>query len=200
MQNAEDAGASRILFTLFEDRLEVAHDGRPFNEDDVRGVCGVGEGKKAEDLTQIGKFGIGFKSVYAYTTKPKIYSGDESFRVEHYVRPHAVEPRSAGNSWTTLFVFEFDVSHLDPGTACEEIGKCLRNLSARTLLFLRKIKEIVYKLPGADGVYLREETAQGSARRVELIGQNKDQEENESWLIFTDQYRGLLRVVKFALK
>ena len=151
----------RILFTLFEDRLEMAHDGRPFNEDDVRGVCGVGEGKKSEDLTQIGKFGIGFKSVYAYTTKPKIYSGGESFRVEHYVRPYAVEPRSTDNSWTTLFDFEFDVSDLDPKTACEEIGKCLRNLSARTLLFLRKIKEIAYKLPDADGVYLREETAQG---------------------------------------
>ena len=184
LQNAEDASASRILFTLFEDRLEMAHDGRPFNEDDVRGVCGVGEGKKSEDLTQIGKFGIGFKSVYAYTTKPKIYSGGESFRVEHYVRPYAVEPRSTDNPWTTLFDFEFDVSDLDPKTACEEIGKCLRNLSARTLLFLRKIKEIAYKLPDAGGVYLREETAQGSARKVEVIGQNNDQEENERWLIF----------------
>jgi HSP90 family molecular chaperone len=87
LQNAEDAGASRILFRLFDNRLEVTHDGRPFNELDVRGVCGVGEGTKAEDLTQIGKFGIGFKSVYAYTSTPEVHSGDESFRIENYVRP-----------------------------------------------------------------------------------------------------------------
>jgi len=43
LQNAEDAGASRVLFQLFEDKLEVFHDGRLFDEKDVRGICGVGE-------------------------------------------------------------------------------------------------------------------------------------------------------------
>ena len=74
LQNAEDAGASKVLFQLAEDRLEVLHDGRLFNEQDVRGICGVGEGTKTEDLTQIGKFGIGFKSVYAYTTTCLLYT------------------------------------------------------------------------------------------------------------------------------
>lgn len=182
LQNAEDAGASRILFTLFEDHLEVSHDGRPFNEQDVRGVCGVDEGTKAEDLTQIGKFGIGFKSVYAYTTKPEIHSGDESFRIEDYVRPYAVSPRSVGDLWTTLFVFVFDA--IDPETARREIGACLRNLNARTLLFLRKIKEIEYKLSDTEGIYLRDEATQGSARKVEVLGRNNGRDESESWLIF----------------
>ncbi len=184
LQNAEDAGASRILFTLLNDRLEMSHDGRPFNESDVRGVCGVGEGTKAEDLTQIGKFGIGFKSVYAYTTKPEVHSSDENFRIENYVRPYAVKARSIEDSWTTLFVLVFDALGIDIETACREIGACLRNLNARTLLFLRKIKEIEYKLPDTDGVYLREEAIQGSARRVEVLGQNNGQVENENWLIF----------------
>ena len=184
LQNAEDAGASKILFELFHDKLEVSHDGRHFNEDDVRGVCGVGEGTKAEDRTQIGKFGIGFKSVYAYTTKPEIHSGDESFRIEYYVRPCAVSPRSVGAPWTTLFVFVFDATNIDPETASREIGACLRNLNARTLLFLRKIKEIEYKLSDTEGIYLRNEETQGSARKVEVLGQNNGQDENESWLIF----------------
>jgi hypothetical protein len=94
LQNAEDAGATKILFELFDDRLEVTHDGRLFDELDVKGVCGVAEGTKAEDLTRIGKFGIGFKSVYAYTSTPEIHSGDESFRIEHYVRPYAMKPKS----------------------------------------------------------------------------------------------------------
>ena len=66
-----------------------------------------------------------------------------------------------------------------------EIGTRLRNLSARTLLFLRKITEIEYKLPGAaGGAYLREEVAQGRARQVTVIGQNNSQNEDENWLIF----------------
>ena len=185
LQNAEDAGATRILFTLFEDKLEVTHNGRPFNELDVRGVCGVGEGTKAEDLTQIGKFGIGFKSVYAYTSTPEVHSGNESFRIENYVRPFPVETRSAGNSLTTLFVFTFDAVGIDPETACREISDRLRNLSARTLLFLRKINQIEYKLTDlTDGVYLREEVVRGSARQVTVIGQNNGMDEDENWLIF----------------
>ena len=53
IQNAEDAGATALAFELFADRLEVRHDGRPFTEADVRGVCGVGKSEKAGDLTQI---------------------------------------------------------------------------------------------------------------------------------------------------
>ena len=185
LQNAEDAGASRILFRLFDDRLEVTHDGRPFDERDVRGVCGVGEGTKAEDLTQIGKFGIGFKSVYAYTSTPEVHSGDECFRIANYVRPYPVEPRRPGDSWTTLFVFAFDAVDVAPNTACREIGARLRNLNARTLLFLRKINEIEYKLPDrTSGVYLRAEAVRGPARQVTVIGQNNGQDENENWIIF----------------
>ena len=93
IQNAEDAGATELAFELFADRLELRHDGRPFTEADVRGICGVGQSRKSGDLTSIGQFGIGFKSVYAYTRSPHIYSGDEHFRIENYVRPHATDPR-----------------------------------------------------------------------------------------------------------
>jgi hypothetical protein len=185
LQNAEDAGATQILFNLFDDRLEVTHDGRLFNERDVRGVCGVGEGTKAEDLTQIGKFGIGFKSVYAYTATPEVHSGGEGFRIENYVRPYAVTSKPAGNSWTTLFVFPFNTAEISPDTACKEIGARLRNLSARTLLFLRRINEIEYRLPNSKGgVYLREEITRGPVRQVSVIGQNNGKDEEENWLIF----------------
>ena len=188
LQNAEDAGATRILFSLFDSRLEFSHDGRLFNERDVRGVCGVGEGTKTEDLTQIGKFGIGFKSVYAYTNTPEIHSGGEDFRIEHYVRPYAVPPKPAGNSWTTLFIFPFNTAEISQETACEEISDCLRNLSAGTLLFLRSINKIEYKLPNSKGgVYLREESARGTARQVSVIGQNNGKDEEENWLIFERQ-------------
>ena len=184
LQNAEDAGAEKILFKLFRDRLEIRHDGRLFNESDVRGICGIGEGEKADDLTKIGKFGIGFKSVYAYTSTPKIHSGDEHFRIEDYVRPHSENIRKPENSWTTLFSLPFkaDVE----GNPYDEIAGRLCNLSSRTLLFLRNIKEIEYKLEDErDGTYLYEEKTRGHCRQVTVIGEtNKEQVEDEDWLIF----------------
>jgi len=185
LQNAEDAGASKMLFQLSENQLDVFHDGRLFDEKDVRGICGVGEGTKAEDLTQIGKFGIGFKSVYAYTPTPEVHSGDESFRIDNYVRPYSVQAKEIGDSWTTLFVFPFHKEEVKPEIACREISGRLRKLSARPLLFLRKIKEIEYKLPdGTGGVYLRDETSRRGAREVTVIGQNNGMDESETWLIF----------------
>lgn len=185
LQNAEDAAATKVQFDLFLDRLEVRHDGRVFNKRDVRGVCGVGEGTKAEDLTQIGKFGIGFKSVYAYTSAPEIHSGEEHFRIEHYVRPCQAAEQQPGEKWTTLFIFAFDLPNLEPDTAKREIAQRLRKMSGRTLLFLREIKEIVYKLPdGTIGTYLREEHSRGISRKVTVIGYNGEQEEDETWLVY----------------
>src|SRR6266568_5524475 len=94
IQNAEDAAATELAFELFDDRLEVRHDGRPFTEADVRGICGVGNSAKSADLTAIGTFGIGSKSVYAYTQTPSVHSPGEHFRIENYVRPVAISPDS----------------------------------------------------------------------------------------------------------
>ena len=135
IQNAEDAGATRIDFDVHDDRVEVRHDGRPFTEADVRGVCGVA--KSTKDLTSIGKFGIGFKAVYAYTKTPRIYSGDEAFRIENYVRPYAVDP--VGNELLepggTLFVFP-----LDSAADAAEIRAAVRALDPAAFLFLKNIR------------------------------------------------------------
>ena len=184
LQNAEDAGASRILFELFKDRLEVRHDGRLFSESDVRGICGIGEGRKAGDLTQIGKFGIGFKSVYAYTSTPEIHSGDEHFRIENFVRPYDEKNLEPGPSWTTFFLMPFKTDIA--GNPYEEIAERLCNLSARTLLFLHKIKEIEYRLEDKRyGTYLYEEKNRRHCRQITVIGErNEKQVEDEDWLIF----------------
>ena len=141
IQNAEDAHATELAFELFDDRLEVRHDGRPFTADDVRRICGVGKSGKSEDLTKIGKFGIGFKSVYAYTKTPSVHSSGEHFRIEKYVRPFQLDPvdePAAG----TLFVFPFDHDDISAATAVAEIAAALGNLELGTLLFLRSIERV----------------------------------------------------------
>lgn len=184
LQNAEDAGATKISFHLFSDRLEVSHDGRNFDEKDVKGICGVGEGTKAESFTQIGKFGIGFKSVYAYTSTPEIHSGDVHFLIENYVRPYEAQRKSTNGS-STVFIFPFNSEGVSSQCAVKEIGERLTNLNARTLLFLRNITEIEYLLPDSTGgFYLREEMPRGIGRQVKVIGQKGSTEVEANWLIF----------------
>ena len=95
LQNAEDAyarcqtknGKREVQFLLTPDRLEFSHWGKPFDEKDVRGICGIDESTK--DLNSIGRFGIGFKSVYAFTDCPEIHSDTEHFAIDSYVWPKA---------------------------------------------------------------------------------------------------------------
>ena len=188
LQNAEDAEATQVLISLHEDRLEFLHNGMNFNEADVRGICGVGEGTKPEDLTKIGKFGIGFKSVYAYTASPGIHCGNEHFRIEHYVRPHGIRFVDVSNPWTTKFVLPFNTSHVSLDTAFAEIAERLASLNVRTLLFLRNISEIGWETDGGDsGIYLRDVSQRGTSRQITVIGQKKGddiKDEEESWLVF----------------
>ncbi|MCI8283747.1 MAG: hypothetical protein HFE90_00515 [Firmicutes bacterium] len=88
LQNAEDARASKVVIQYFEDKLIFYHNGKPFDEDDVTGVSSMLMGtKEASDAQTIGKFGMGFKSVFKYTDRPEIYSDDESFCIENYLLP-----------------------------------------------------------------------------------------------------------------
>jgi hypothetical protein len=171
IQNAEDAGATDLTFRLFADRLEVSHDGRDFTLADVRAICGVGQGTKTDDLTQIGQFGIGFKAVYAYTDSPRIHSGAENFRIEKYVRPYPAEPlgQPAGK---TVFVFPFDRPEVPAAVAVEEISAALASIGVETLLFLRSIGRIAADGPEAASRVLRRVSrpAGGSGTRVSLSG------------------------------
>lgn len=192
IQNAEDAGARigknvQITFNLFKDRLEVSHNGKLFDEADVRGICGLVEGTKKDNLTQIGKFGIGFKSVYAYTNSPKIYSGDESFCVKNYVLPETIEKINiSGNE--TIFIFPFNHGEVHSEQAFEEIANRLHNIGTRTLLFLRYIEEISWNIHKEEaGIYVREVKTKEDYREAYVlskVGEVEQNKKSEEWLVF----------------
>jgi len=188
LQNAEDAKATWVNFHLFKDRLEFRHNGRIFNSDDVRGICGLVESTKKEDLTQIGKFGIGFKSVYAYTNTPIIYSGEESFFIENYVLPCSTEESVKIKSNETLFIFPFNHGEVNAEESFNEISKRLRELGSRTLLFLNNIAKIQWEVEcEISGTYKREVTnKEEHLKRICVLSEakNQNQEYKEDWLIF----------------
>jgi hypothetical protein len=184
LQNAEDARATEVEFQLFSDRLELTHDGRLFDETDVRGICGLVEGTGRNDLNRIGKFGIGFKSVYAYTAAPEVHSGSEHFSIRHYVQPHPI-PAKRIPRHKTLFVLPFNHLETTAQQAFQQIAERLGCLGCRTLLFLRNLKKITWSVQGGSrGSYLRKQEHDGEDRRVSLRGEGVNGKTDEEWLLF----------------
>ena len=190
LQNAEDALArlrepprSRaVSFHLDDHSLRVGHYGMPFDGDDVRGVCGIDESTKK--INEIGRFGIGFKSVYALADRPEIHSGTESFAIEEYVRPIAA-PDIARDADETAVLIPFRPS---AHSAYHEIHDGLRRIGASGLLFLSQIEEISWRAEsGATGQYLRESThIDVNVRQVTIIGEQDGQTvADEEWLVFS---------------
>lgn len=95
LQNADDAGAT-CLKILYDERTNEdakkglidkgmaecqgpaiwVYNNAKFEEKDFQNIIKLGAGTKMADLTKIGKFGLGFCSVYNITDVPSILSGD----------------------------------------------------------------------------------------------------------------------------
>lgn len=195
LQNAEDAlgrrenwtGSRSVAFELSNGTLKFSHFGKPFDEADVRGICGIDESTKK--VTDIGTFGIGFKSVYAFTDRPEIHSGDEDFVIENFVWP-ASAPSSYRDPNETII----QVPLTKPIAGAEaEIATALRQLGPRTLLFLRHLDEISWTTADqTSGLYMRTEPValDDGVRQVALIGQESDAPiVEETWLVFSRPVR-----------
>ncbi|XP_048048678.1 sacsin-like [Megalobrama amblycephala] len=93
IQNADDAGASRVVFihderhygtqSLWTEELGqyqgpalYAFNDAAFTEEDWEGIQRVGRSIKQDDPTKVGRFGIGFNSVYHITDLPCVFSSE----------------------------------------------------------------------------------------------------------------------------
>lgn len=158
LQNAEDAKASHARFRLTKESLIFEHDGsRLFSARDVESISSIGDSTKKDSPTEIGKFGVGFKAVFAYTRTPEIHSGEYHFRIHDLVVPELLLTSSIGtDEFKTAFIFPFDHPQKSALQAIHEIAAALRALDDATLLFLSNISRISYVLPdGSEGQLAR---------------------------------------------
>lgn len=88
LQNAVDAfeGAKddclHIRIVCRDGYIVFMHNGTPFSERDIVGLCSVGNGNKTRNVKKIGYKGIGFKSVFMHSPKVTIRSEDTLFRFD----------------------------------------------------------------------------------------------------------------------
>jgi hypothetical protein len=158
LQNVDDAYYNALPpdgrrpwaeFRQHDRALVVSHAGRRFSDQDLERICGLGgSGKSAQ--VQIGRFGLGFKSVLKVTAEPIILSHPYVFKINHVVVPEWIEPEGVRcrrwHDWLrdhalTRFVLEAASSQRDVEELIERLVK-RDDLAPRVLLFLNHLSEI----------------------------------------------------------
>ena len=167
LQNADDALATSARFILEPSRLIFAHNGKrlfyvsnPITEEedtengclgDINAITSIANSNKTE--ASIGKFGVGFKAVFQYTSTPHIYDPNFRFKIERFIVPIALEDDFPGRKANeTLFVFPFDHTEKSEEDAFNDIANKLLSLSY-PLLFLSQLKEIEFEFSDTIGLY-----------------------------------------------
>lgn len=191
LQNAEDEKAKKVRFELREDGLDIYHDGDLFDFTDIKGVTGIGtETTKKGDSGAIGKFGIGFKSVFAVTKTPHIFSGKFNIKIRDFCIPSKVDSPMNNDDWrggkTTLIRLPFDREPGKEEKVFDKIQKKLEGLELKTLLFLNYIEKIEWKTPSGVGCYSR--SSRDVQNKSELkritLKTTKETEEYEEYIVF----------------
>jgi hypothetical protein len=80
IQNAVDAGAKALRFVPGKDSLVFEHDGRTFDQNDVKGLCSLGLSSKG--FGTLGFMGIGFKAVFHTWERVSVASAGWHFSLE----------------------------------------------------------------------------------------------------------------------
>ena len=161
LQNADDVGATECEFCLKHDCLFFSHNGTKHftisdpetEEADQKSGClgclnsitSIGQSEKdtidAKAGNRIGKFGIGFKSVFRYTDNLCIYDENVCFRLEKRIVPVKIEDTTGRVKNWTLFKFAFDRRDVSPNTAFTEVAQALSSFRF-PLLFLKNLRLI----------------------------------------------------------
>jgi hypothetical protein len=153
IQNAEDSGLNvaepgEFEISINQNRVKISHNGRPFDENDVRSISGIRSSKKPEQGF-LGYLGIGFKSVLKITDRPEIYSNGFQFKFDRTYWPdpsstpwHVMpiwmdEPSESIDYSKTTFIIPFREA-VDVSRIAEEIKKIRLEL----YLFLRWLRKI----------------------------------------------------------
>ena len=207
LQNADDVKATKAVFELSAGRLLFRHNGSehftisdPATEEEdkknhrlghVNAITSYGARNKQEKNAQgnvIGKFGLGFKSIFQYTKSPSIYDDNIWFRLEREIIPrlldHDFEGRKEGE---TLFSLPLDNEEIK--TPEEDIKRKFDSLLFPTL-FLNNLSEICLKTDAEEWWYKKsilEEKAfdETTAKLICLKKIKSTEEESKKLWIFS---------------
>jgi len=148
IQNAEDAlarnknnAAGFVKIVLHENGIHFFHNGAPFNEPDLMSITTFASTTKKglPDVNQIGKFGIGFRSVFGITDEPEIHSGPYHYKITDFEVLEETTPLETGEYTTHIYLpYKKTLSE----SFKQELARKILDLNPRLLLFLQQIVQV----------------------------------------------------------
>ena len=84
-----------IKIVLTDDQLIFMHNGTPFSERDLEGLCDIGNGNKMNDDQKIGYKGIGFKSVFMHSHLVTVLTNGTCFKFDKEACENIVKEKGA---------------------------------------------------------------------------------------------------------
>jgi hypothetical protein len=212
LQNTEDCKATKVSFVMFPDRLEVFHNGEPFTQANLTSIRSVAMTTKIEEVNAIGKFGVGFKSVFGicktvilicepnhYKEQKKEYLSGFAYKIENFRYLSLLEKNEAdinlSNEYTTKYIFPFCVNEDFSGyktieTLHKGLCKRLKELGTSVLLFMKNIEEISYSVNeiseelNCSGTYLLEKKKTGE-NCFKITGIGESDTDDVSYLMYS---------------
>ena len=181
LQNADDAKATEVEIELTKDKFIFTHNGKiRFTVSDpekaekdrkhnrlghINAITAIGFSSKNQTLTddvndiKIGKFGVGFKAVFQYTTTPYIYDNPFCFKIEDYIVPTLLNDTTYQKEGKTVFVIPFDRKDINARQAYQDIEQKIASLEYPQL-FLFNVNIISWNTPTQKGTIRKRKVEQ----------------------------------------
>jgi hypothetical protein len=200
LQNADDAGSTKMLIKRLNEHIIVANDGRKFTALDFESLCRSAASKK-ERKTSIGFRGIGFKSVVGFAKQIHIISGNlkttfsreltssiipEASAVPLIRIPHPIDPKILSQlsseaedvlnkGYNTIFVFSDLIANF--------VENEFESLEPSSLLFLKNVNKISFESHSKITYSAKRAKIDNDSSSVELSTNSLKQ----NWIVFTHQ-------------
>ncbi len=197
LQNADDAGSSRMLVKRIKQYIIIANDGRKFTSQDFESLCRSAASKK-ERQTSIGFRGIGFKSVVGFAKRIHIFSGklEATFCRELTAKiipkantvplvriPHPIDAKTKSvlsaeleeifqNGHNTVFVFSDLIANF--------VESEFESLDPSSLLFLKNVNEVALESTSSNKYIAVRKVIDDNSSSVKLSSNNLKQ----YWTVF----------------
>jgi len=137
LQNAEDSKSKSVKFILNDENLIFINDGIEFTKSNFEALVKIGHSDKQNS---IGKFGMGFKSIFSISKKPEVYSERYALRFEGPLNVEEIPNNE--NIKGAKFIIPFDEKLNPVEKTFSMLNDELSSLDPMVILFLEKINSV----------------------------------------------------------